>query len=133
VKTIGRIIRKESKIVKMKDGKDGNVIFGQVEEITSRAVGAKKANLVEVTLFGPDVVHTHERAEETYVCESGRGKIILGDEISDFDPGVKVIIPPGTPHAVKPWKSFPQVVFLCVSSPPFNQDDVHPDPRGRKW
>ena len=124
------IVKDKPEIVEFKDGEE---VFGKVEEITSRDVGARKANFVKVTLLGPDVIHTHDDAEETYVYESGMGRIILDDEISDFGPGTRVIIPPGMSHAVKPWESFPQVVFLCVSSPPFNPDDVHPDPRGRNW
>lgn len=128
--TQSSIINNEPKVVELKDGDE---VFGQVEEITSRAVGAEGANLVRVTLFGPDVVHTHDKAEETYIYESGMGRIILGDKIFEFGPETKVIIPPGTPHAAKPANSFPRLVFLCVSSPPFDAEDVHPDPRGRNW
>jgi len=124
------IVEEKPKVVKLKDG---DIVFGEVEETTSRAVGAEGANLVRVTLFGPEIVHTHEKAEETYVYESGRGKILLGNEIFELNPGTRVIIPPGTLHAAKPYDSFPRFVFLCVSSPPFDPEDVHPDPRGRNW
>ena len=124
------IINNKPKVVKLKDG---DVVFGDVEEITSRAVGAERANLARVTLSGADFVHTHEGAEETYIYESGMGKILLGDKVSDFGPGTRVIIPPGTAHAVKPANSFPRVVFLCISGPPFDPEDVHSDPRGRNW
>lgn len=124
------IVKEKPKVVKLKDG---GIVFGEVEEITSRAVGAERANFTRVTLFGPDVIHTHERTEETYIYKSGMGKIILGNKIYDFGPDTRVIIPPGTPHAAKPYDSFPQFVFLCVSSPPFDPDDVHSDPRGRNW
>lgn len=52
--------------------KDGDVVFGQVEEITSAAIGAEGANLARVTLTGPDFVHTHDKAEETYIYELGK-------------------------------------------------------------
>lgn len=124
------IVKDKPKVVKFKDG---DIIFGQAEEITSRALGAKGANLARVTLFGPDAVHIHKKTEETYIYESGMGKILLGDQISEFGPGTRAIIPPGTPHAVKPANSFPQVIFLCVSGPPFDPKDVYPDPRGWDW
>ena len=124
------IVQAKPNIVELKDGDE---VFGTVEEITSRAVGAEGANLARITLMGPDFVHTHDGAEETYVYELGMGKILLGDQISEFGPGARVIIPPGTPHAAKPANSFPQVVFLCLSGPPFDPEDVHPDPRGRNW
>lgn len=124
------IVKEKPKIVEFKDGEE---VFGTAEEITSQPLGAKGANLARITLTGPDVIHTHDDAEETYVYESGMGKILLDDQISEFGPGTRVIIPPGTPHAVKPANSFPQVVFLCISGPPFDPEDVHPDPRGRNW
>ncbi len=124
------IIKEEPKVVELKDG---DKIFGKVEEITSRDVGASQANLARVTMMGPDFIHSHSKAEETYAYESGMGKIFLDGEVSDFGPGTRVVIPPGTLHAVKPAQSFPQVVFLCVSSPPFNPDDVEIDSRGRNW
>jgi len=124
------VINNKPKVVELKDG---DVVFGQAEEITSRALGAGQTNIARITLFGPDVVHVHKRAEETYVYESGMGKILLGDQISEFGPGTRVIIPPGTTHAVKPANSFPQVIFLCISGPPFDPEDVYPDSRGRNW
>ncbi len=124
------IVQKKPKMVELRDG---DIVFGQVEEITSRAVGVEGANLASVTLTGPDFVHINNRAEETYIYELGMGKILLGDKIYDFGPDTRVIIPPGTPHAAKPYDSFPQFVFLCVSSPAFDPADVHPDPRGRNW
>jgi len=128
--TQANIVKEKPKVVEFKDGEE---VFGTAEEITSREVGAEGANLARITLFGPDVIHTHEKAEETYIYESGMGKILLGDQISEFGPGTRVIIPSGTPHAAKPANSFPRFVFLCLSSPPFDPDDVHPDPRGRNW
>ena len=124
------IIKEKPKVVEFKDG---GTVFGRAEEITSREVGAEGANLARITLFGPDVIHTHEKAEETYIYESGMGKILLGDQIFEFGPGTRVIIPPGMPHAAKPADSFPQLIFLCVSSPPFDPADDHLDPRGRNW
>jgi mannose-6-phosphate isomerase-like protein (cupin superfamily) len=125
-----KVITKEPYIKRFKDG--GNV-FGMVEEIVSHAIGAKNASLARVTLYGPDIIHTHSKIEEAYVCETGRGKILLGNDISNFEPGDRVVIHPGTLHAVKPAESFPKVVFLCLSGPAFDPNDFCPDPRGRNW
>ena len=125
---MGAVIEESPKVVELKHSGE---VFGTVYEITSRVLGAEGAGIASITLTGPDIVHVHKRTEETYVWESGLGKILLGDDIFDFGPGAKVIIPPGTPHALKPAYSFPQVVFLCISAPPFTPKDVYADPRGR--
>ncbi len=126
------IITKERKpnIVKLQHWND---TFGEVEEITSRNLGAERANVVKVTLQGRDILHSHKEAEETYVCLEGEGELFLDDQIVKFVPGVKVIIKPGTVHAARPKRNQSKLVFLCISSPPFSSDDVINDPRGRRW
>ena len=42
---------------------------------------------------------THERTEIMYVI-SGKGNIILGDDILSVSSDMSVLIPPGTPHAI---------------------------------
>jgi len=124
------VIAEELKVVEFKDG---GVVFGKAEEIVSRDIGAVKAGLARITLFGPDILHAHNEMEETYVCESGRGKIFLNGQVSDFEPDDRVVIHPGDLHAVRPANSFPKVVFLCISGPAFDPGDVVHDPRGRNW
>jgi mannose-6-phosphate isomerase-like protein (cupin superfamily) len=122
------IVREKPKIIELNDDKG---IFGIVEEITSRAVGAERANIAKIILWGPDILHTHKETEETYICVKGEGEIFLIDQIFEFIPGVRVIVRPGILHAAKPKKG--KLVFLCVSSPAFNPKDVYNDPRGRAW
>ncbi|MCK4524824.1 MAG: cupin domain-containing protein [Candidatus Andersenbacteria bacterium] len=110
---------------------DGIEMFGEIEEITSKNLGAKHANFAKVTLWGPDFLHHHEKAEETYVCLEGEGEIILDNTIHEFLPGTRVIISPGTLHAVRP-KDL-KMIFHCISSPAFDPDDVYNDERGRNW
>ena len=114
------------KIIELDDGKE---MFGEIEEITSKDLGAEHANFSKVTLWGPDVLHHHDGAEETYICLEGKGEIILDNTVYEFLPGTRVIISPKTLHAVRP-KDL-KVVFYCISSPPFDQNDVHEDERGR--
>ena len=125
-----KVIGERPKIVEFEDEKE---VFGEVEEITSRELGAEKANIVKVTLWGPDFLHKHKIAEETYVCLKGDGEIFLDGETFDFSEGERVIIPPGTLHATRPKRFFGKLVFLCISSPPFDPKDVYNDPRGRDW
>lgn len=37
-------------------------VFGEVEEITSRALGAERTNVAKVTLWGPDFLHHHKKS-----------------------------------------------------------------------
>ena len=123
-------VSKEPKEMKLKDDK---VVFGKVKEISSISKGARQASIAEVTLWGPDILHYHKKAEETYYCVSGKGEIFLNGKILEFERGTSVIIRPGTVHASRPNNPCGRIVFLCVSSPPFNRRDVYNDRRGRKW
>ncbi len=124
------VVSEKPNIVEFNDGKE---VFGEVEEITSRAVGAERANVAKVTLWGPDVLHTHKEAEETYICLEGEGELYIDGQIIDFVPGIRVIIAPGTLHAARPKKEWDKLVLLCVASPAFSPTDVYEDSRGRKW
>jgi len=126
------VLRKKTKIVELIDEKRKEE-FGEVEEITSRDVGATQANLAKVTLYGPDYLHSHKKAEETYICVDGIGEIYLNGQILDFTPGTRVIIRPGTLHAARPKEILRKLVFWCISSPPFNPKDDYYDPKGRDW
>ena len=45
--------------------------------------------------------HTHEVEEEILYVISGRGAIIAGEEEIPLEPGVAVLIPPGTPRQIR--------------------------------
>ncbi|MFH1551469.1 MAG: hypothetical protein ABIC36_01145 [bacterium] len=124
------IISEEPKIIQLNDGEK---FFGSVSEITSRAVGALRANVAEVTLWGADFLHHHKEAEETYICTKGKGELYLGDNVIDFVLGVRVIIKPNTLHATRPKGEFERLTFLCVASPAFSPDDVYNHELGRRW
>jgi mannose-6-phosphate isomerase-like protein (cupin superfamily) len=110
-----------------------NEQFGNLEEITSKTTGAGAANMAKVTLWGADVAHRHNQAEETYFCVAGEGEILIGEEIWEFNAGTRVIIKPGTAHAARPTRGCRELVFYCVSAPPFDPTDAINDPRGRNW
>lgn len=124
------IVDEEPNIVELQDDKE---VFGEVEEITSRSAGAERVNVAKVTLRGPDIIHHHKEGEETYICQEGDGEIFLNRAIFRFVPGNRIIIKPGTLHAVRPKNSIGKIVFLCVSSPAFSPDDVYEDRHGRVW
>ncbi|MCK4799759.1 hypothetical protein KAS31_02165 [Candidatus Parcubacteria bacterium] len=124
------IITSKPEIIKLYDKEK---TFGEIREITSKELGAKYANFAEVTLWGPDFLHLHKRAEETYVCLEGKGEIILDGIVYEFIPETRIVISPGTLHAVRPKTPNTKVVFYCVSSPPFNPNDVYNDKLGRDW
>jgi len=126
-----KVIASKPEIIKLYDKEK---IFGEIREITSKELGAKYANFAEVTLWGPDFLHLHKRAEETYVCLEGEGEIILDGIVYEFTPEkTRVVISPGTLHAVRPKSPDAKIVFYCISSPPFDPNDVHNDKLGRDW
>lgn len=126
------VVQGSPNMVELEDTKRHKTdVFGIIEEMTSRAGGAEKASFAKITLWTPDKLHRHEMAEETYICLENEGQIFLDGKIVDFTPGVRVIIEPGTLHAARPIKG--ELVFYCVSSPPFDEKDVYYDRRGRKW
>lgn len=126
------VVQGSPKMVELEDKKRRKIdVFGIIEEITSRAGGAEKASFAKITLWTADKLHFHKIAEETYICMEGEGQIFLDGKIIDFNPGVRVIIEPDTLHAARPVKG--ELVFYCVSSPPFDEKDVYYDRRGRKW
>ena len=124
------LITEKPKIFYLKDGEEK---VGEIEQITSAAVGAKKASVARITLRKPDYIHACQEKEEIYIGEKGYGKIFLNEEILKFGPGDRAIIPPGVYHAVKPANPFSEITFLCISSPPFKHKDVILDRRRRKW
>jgi mannose-6-phosphate isomerase-like protein (cupin superfamily) len=128
----GRFIIIESDIPVVELDDAGGKNFGEIEEFTSISQGAKKGNIVQVTLFGPDILHHHKIAEETYVSQ-GQGLIYLDGMIYNFAPGTRILIGPGVVHAARPKKGCIDLVFLCMSVPAFDPKDVYNDPRGRKW
>lgn len=124
------IIDGAPKIVRLEDEDE---VFGKVKEIIPTEAGAKKAGLAVVTLWGPDIIHHHRKAEEIYACFKGEGYIFLAGKVYNFVPGVRVIIKPGTLHAARPKKPDEKLVFLCVSSPTFDPKDMFEGPCGRIW
>ena len=117
-----------AKSVELKNGESGEII-GFITEITSKNVGAEKANKANVILWDRDCVHYHEEAEEQYHCISGSGFIYLNNDVFEFNHGDTVIIPPGIRHAAGTRNSSKLISFTCISSPPYDpQDECRVEP-----
>ncbi len=55
------------------------------------------ANL-HVTSITDSTRHYHKGCTEYYYILEGRGRMELGDDVVDLEPGVTIVIEPGTPH-----------------------------------
>ena len=61
--------------------------------------------------------HVHPAEEETIYCAAGRGRIVTPDEIAEVEPGVVVLVSPGTFHATE--ADGPDALELvCFFTPP---------------
>jgi mannose-6-phosphate isomerase-like protein (cupin superfamily) len=63
-------------------------------------------------------VHSHAESEQAYVIVRGVGRMIVGDEEREVEPGTLVFVPPRTAHAIRNVAEEP-LVYVSASSPPF--------------
>jgi quercetin dioxygenase-like cupin family protein len=61
--------------------------------------------------------HTHAAEEEAIYVLSGRGRIVTPDAVAELEPGVFVLIRPGTFHATET-SDTEGLELLCIFSPP---------------
>jgi quercetin dioxygenase-like cupin family protein len=61
--------------------------------------------------------HTHATEEEAVYVLAGRGRIVTPDDVADLEPGVFVLIQPGTFHATETSET-EGLDLLCIFSPP---------------
>lgn len=64
--------------------------------------------------------HYHKRMTEIYYCLEGSGAIELDDERLALNPGVLVVIKPGTHH-----RALGQLTIINVVIPPFDPGDEY--------
>lgn len=86
---------------------------------------ARNQSLAEATLppGTATIAHYHPRAEELYLFTAGRGRLRVGDDERDVQPGDCVVIPPGTIH--KLWNSGDgDLVLVCACSPAYSHEDT---------
>ena len=68
-------------------------------------------------------LHCHRKSEEIYHFIEGRGKMRLGFDEFDVEPGDTVCIAPNTPHNIRNTGNVP-LRLLCCSAPPYSHEDT---------
>ena len=67
--------------------------------------------------------HFHPRAEEIYFITQGSGRIRIGDETREVQPGDAIAIPPGQRH--KLWNTGDATLhLLCCCAPAYEHSDT---------
>ena len=61
--------------------------------------------------------HVHETQAEAIYVINGRGRLVTPDAVAELEPGVFVLIAPGTSHATES-DSIEGLELYCVFSPP---------------
>ena len=86
---------------------------------------AEKQSLAEATVppGGTTAQHYHRTTEEIYYFTSGTGRMRLGDEETDIQPGDCVVIPPGVEHKLWAGPDEP-LILLCACAPAYSDDDT---------
>lgn len=113
--------------------KDGS----RVRELMAyRNSGCERISLAEARLEpgGKTECHRHPEVEEVYYFLEGRGRILVGDDYHDVEPGVSILHRPGVRHQTWNTGDVP-LVFLCVCAPAYEHDDTDiladvPEPGG---
>ncbi|MDO8211310.1 cupin domain-containing protein [Conexibacter sp. CPCC 206217] len=86
---------------------------------------ARNQSLAEATLppGGATIAHYHPQAEELYLFRSGHGRLRIGDDERDVQPGDCAVIPPGVVH--KLWNTgTADLVLVCACSPAYSHEDT---------
>ena len=77
------------------------------------------ANL-HVTRITDSVKHYHKECAEYYYILEGRGKMELGDDVVDLEPGVTILIEPLTPH-----RAYGDITTLVIGIPAWHPEDEY--------
>lgn len=102
--------------------KDGSTIR---ELMAYRNSEAARMSLAEASLppGGKTECHVHREVEEIYYFLEGRGRILVGDEFFDVEPGDSILHLPGVRHQT--WNTGDaRMVFLCCCAPAYEHDDT---------
>lgn len=67
--------------------------------------------------------HTHEASFEIYYILEGQGRMFLGTEEFEVQPGDTILIEPGTAHCIRNTGKAP-LRLLCCCHPPYDHEDT---------
>ena len=103
--------------------RDGSSIRELLHPMAHDAV--RQQSLAEATLEpGQSTArHRHRHSEEIYHILSGSGRMTLGDDSFEVNPGDSIVISPGRLHSLHNHGQQP-LVLLCCCSPPYSHDDT---------
>lgn len=102
--------------------KDGSLIR---ELMRPNLHGARNQSLAEAVV-PPGVtthLHRHLKSEEIYHITQGKGEMRLGNELFSVESGETLLIPPGTPHAIRN-SGDNDLYILCCCSPAYSHEDT---------
>ncbi len=120
---IKRVARDETEILPL-PGRDWHFYFGPEN-------GPGRNGSLGVSVYPPGskpAGHVHDSQEETIYCAAGRGRIVTPDGVAEMEPGVAVIVTPGTHHATEADGPEP-LELVCFFSPPVVSGSYEPGRR----
>jgi mannose-6-phosphate isomerase-like protein (cupin superfamily) len=98
----------------------------QIRELAGVPTGnALNQSLAEATVppGGETQEHFHRAAEEIYFFTHGRGRLRVGEDLRDMEPGDAVVISPGQRH--KLWNTGGEPLrLLCCCAPAYSDEDT---------
>ena len=98
----------------------------EIREVAGPAsANAVNQSLAEATVpvGGETVEHFHRMTEEIYLFTHGLGRLSVGLDVRDVEPGDTVVIAPGLRH--KLWNTGAEPLrLLCCCAPPYSHDDT---------
>jgi mannose-6-phosphate isomerase-like protein (cupin superfamily) len=98
----------------------------EIREVAGLPTGnAVNQSLAEATVAPGTATeeHYHRRSEEIYFFTHGSGRLRVGDEEREVEPGHTVVIAPGTRH--KLWNTGAEPLrLLCCCAPAYSHEDT---------
>ena len=98
----------------------------EIREVAGLPTGnAVNQSLAEATVAPGRATeeHYHRRSEEIYFFTHGSGRLRVGDQEREVEPGDTVVIAPGTRH--KLWNTGAEPLrLLCCCAPAYSHEDT---------
>jgi mannose-6-phosphate isomerase-like protein (cupin superfamily) len=102
--------------------RDGSEIREVAGPASANAINQSLAEAT-VRVGGETVEHFHRLSEEIYLITHGLGRLSVGRDVRDVEPGDTVVIAPGLRH--KLWNTGAEPLrLLCCCAPPYSHEDT---------